>query len=291
MGKSVKFDFSVPCNIAETTLELIEKHKIKELNMSGSKLSKVLPRRMASIITKMEKIEMNNCRLTAPQLNHILEQIDQTGSMIVMDIGTNDLSACGHRLMSSLVLLKVLHIPNTNLTPAQTMVLFTALLDTKVCKVKELNLRSNDLSSVPPEMLATVLCRLEKAMLWGCQLDRDQVQQVFQEVGSDQGCGHLREMEISDNDLSSVEAIVLTRAVTVLNKAFLAHTNLNFVQINVLLTEIHIRGLASQLDKNNGQARPFNLSRLDIDGNKVEQMMELVKLCENVASQLEMFRY
>jgi len=290
--RSVKFDFSVPCNIAETTLDTMDKHEIKELNMSGSKLSKVQPWRMAYIITKMEKVEMNNCRLSSPQLKLILEKLVNTDSMTELDIGTNDLSTSEPRLMSSLVLLKVLHIPNTNLTPAQTMVLFTSLVDSNVCKVKELNVRSNDLSSVPPDMLASSLCRMEKAMLWGCQLSGNQVQKVFQEVGSDQGCGQLRELEISDNDLSSVEAMMLTRAVTVLNKAFLAHTNLNFVQINVLLTEIQCRGLGGTLlDKTNGKVRPFNLSRLDIDGNNVIQMIELVKLCEIVARKLKMFRY
>jgi hypothetical protein len=101
--------------------------------------------------------------------------------------------------------------------------------------LRELGLQCQDLSAVGPDLLAGTVAGLEEVDLYGTQLTCQQAAAVFTAV-----CGRsqLKRLYIGNNDLTSVGAELLARAVASLEEAGLQAAELTAHQVETILHRI-----------------------------------------------------
>eukprot|EP00092_Neocalanus_flemingeri_P021617 GFUD01023447.1.p1 GENE.GFUD01023447.1~~GFUD01023447.1.p1 ORF type:complete len:352 (+),score=137.57 GFUD01023447.1:47-1102(+) len=251
--RSVKFASPVAAGQAEEMIGLVGgRESVMELDITSSKLSKVQPETLGSLVRELEVVVLTNCRLTLPQLNNIFNVLseDKPCKLQELYIGTNDLHTLPPTLLARCVnKLSILHCDNTYLLDSQVDALFLAISQEN-SKLKELNILSNDLSSVSPTLISTSLISLVTVNLWGTMLTSDQVDAVFTILAKD--C-KVTNLNLSNNDLSNILPSSLSSCISRLTRAELCHCNLVPMQATMLLTNV--------------ATQDCKLARLDLSGN------------------------
>ena len=87
-----------------------------------------------------------------------------------------------------------------NLSDEQTLALFEAIQDSEELELKNLDIKQNNLRSVPSDILANAICRLEEVNLEGCNLSNEQIMAVLERIGSDLN-QNLTELDISQHEI------------------------------------------------------------------------------------------
>ena len=103
--------------------------------------------------------------------------------------------------------------------------------------LRRLNISGNDLSRVEAELVAGAVVRLEEVFLLNTRLTSQQTELVLTRLLSSQSPA-LRGLYIGDNNLASVSAALLARAVGSLQTVSLDDTNLGSQQVTALLSGI-----------------------------------------------------
>ena len=236
--RNIHFSNPVPANQADDVISLVTAQKsIKNLDISFSKLSKVQPDKLGVLVKGLEELRMNNCRLTFQQIKTILKVISNDASckMQKLYIGTNDLHQLPLDLLAkSIPKLSVFHCDNTYLLDIQTEAMFKAI-SKESSRMKELNIHSIDLSSLPPSLITSTLASLESANLWGTMLTQEQLEDIFNMLPT---VTKLKHLNLSNNDLSLIPPYTFSSSISKLIKAELCHTKLIPIQITMLLTKV-----------------------------------------------------
>merc|ERR1711988_1052683 len=131
----------------------------------------------------------------------------------------------------------VLHLkpPSPDLTPDQVQSIFHEITNCANLQLTEQDISFNDLSSVPVDVLVNAISRLETVNLTGTHLTPDQTQGIFQKIAN---CENLKltELGIRYNNLSSVPADVLVKAISRLETVDLRRSQLVPAQILAIFT-------------------------------------------------------
>ena len=151
----------------------------------------------------------------------------------VLNIGANISCVSPVLLARTLSQMEEVDLGRSSLACAQASALATALA--QGVRLKRLNLFQCDVSSVVPELLARAVTNLEEVTLWHSRLTTQQVEAVFRALASSSA---LRRLDISYNNLSSVEAGVLGQAVARLEMADMGSTSLTGNQVTSILTAV-----------------------------------------------------
>ena len=101
--------------------------------------------------------------------------------------------------------------PRSRLTADQISAVFTSLSATKEHKLEYLDLRLNDLVSVPADIMAAGISGLEAVLLNVTQLTGEQLSGIYRMV-ADRRCSRLREIKISRYHPSSISQDIQDRA-------------------------------------------------------------------------------
>ena len=119
----------------------------------------------------------------------------------------------------------------------QARAIFLAIRDCKTLRLRTLNLYEERLSSVPPEVLAEAVTRLEVAILPSTRLTSPQVKAVFRAIATSNNL-RLQTLNLGTERLSSVPPDQLAEAVTRLKVAKLQDTHLTPAQVSSLFINI-----------------------------------------------------
>ena len=127
----------------------------------------------------------------------------------------------------------------------------------------------NDLSSVREDLLVKAISRLERVELEDTRLTPNQVQRIFYKIAN---CENLKltELVICRNNLSSVPADVLVRAIARLKIIRLRGTDLQGAQILAIFTLV--------AERRSSSLREVDLGRVDISSSSVpDELRERAK--------------
>ena len=117
-------------------------------------------------------------------------------------------------------------------SPAQANVIFQSLAQGS--NVNILSLFHTNLSIVKPQLLASAVTQVGQITLWSSQLTTKQIEAIF---GALTTPGKLRILDISYNNLSTVNPKVLAVTVNSLESVDLGCTSLRGEQVNAILSE------------------------------------------------------
>ena len=142
---------------------------------------------------------------------------------------------------SALLRLESVSLWGNCLTGEQISQLFLAITETSQLRLRKLNISGNDVSRVEADLLARSVVRLEEIFLLNTRLTSQQAELLLARIvspslQSDQS--PLKALYIGDNNLASVSASLLARAVVRLQTVSLDDTNLSSEQVTSLLTII-----------------------------------------------------
>ena len=125
-----------------------------------------------------------------------------------------------------------LHLRRCSITPRQATELFIAIGEDE-SKLTMLDLNSVDLSAADAEVLAREVPKIRWVLLQSCSLTARQATALFTSIGEDE-C-KLRVLDLSANDLSSVQPSFFIRPLKFLKGLYLNGTNLTTNQVETIL--------------------------------------------------------
>jgi len=255
---------------------------LEELSLSFTTLEEVPPRLLATALGRIKRIRLRGNRLSKSQAIALLDSV-QFEEMRELAVTKNNLGLVPAVQFQQLPLHRLtrLEFTHCSLGALHLLPLFASLA-TPSSSVRHLLLRAAPLSSVPSAHMAAALDNLETASLVDCRITASQAEQTFEVLRENVS---LREVDLSQNCLSSVKPAVMARVVNRLEKANLSHCSLTRGQVQKLLQEslinsqltlLNIRGndlqvAQPQLLEKNGVVelihRPHDLSTYGIGVN------------------------
>jgi len=193
-----------------------------------------------------------------------------------------DLSSVDPELLAQAVTqLEEVWLQRTSLTPQQVTAICTAM--TGNSQLKTLDLRANNLSLVDAGLLAQAVTQLEEVELGYTRLTPQQVTAL---CTATTGNSKLKALNMFDNDLSSVDHIILSKIVTQLEEVALGYTRLTPQQVEAifaaLVTSCHLKILKIVVN---------NLSSVDPDVlARVTNKLETVNMRDTHLTEQQMTR-
>ena len=95
----------------------------------------------------------------------------------------------------------------------QSVALFAKIINSQdMNRLKSLNIKSNNLSSVPKDLLAKAVVRLKRIKLYYTRLTAAQVGTLFAKIVNSPDMNRLKSLNIKWNNLSSVPGDLLAKA-------------------------------------------------------------------------------
>ena len=159
------------------------KSKLKELDISDNDLSSVNKHDMARAVNNMEKIDLEDTKLTNQQCSQIFKCAENESNLKVMKIGHNDLRAVEPGSMARAVgKMEECGLQYSKLTNQQAEDIFKHINED--CKLKNFNIRGVNLSSVNGHVLSTGVANLYQVNLGYTNLTTLQLEAVFMAIRS-----------------------------------------------------------------------------------------------------------
>ena len=103
------------------------------------------------------------------------------------------------------------------------------------CFVKKMYISLNKLSSVDPRLLAIAVTRVEEVVVLMTELTARQVEAIMATL--DAGGGLVKRLNISFNNLSTVDPALMARVVNRLEEVKMNKTELTVLQMETILTQ------------------------------------------------------
>ena len=186
-----------------------EEIKLKRLTIwFRNNLSDISPDILAEAIVRLESVVMNRwyswAELTPGQFLSIFHKIANCENLRLteLDIIYNDLSSVpADVLVKGISRLEIINLCRTELTSSQAQSIFHTIAKCENLKLKELNIESNDLSSVPADILVEAIRRLTRVHLEGTLLTPAQMNDIFTLV-AERTSQNLRFIYLWGNDVS-----------------------------------------------------------------------------------------
>jgi len=216
-------------------------------------LSSVEPGLFARAVTRLEDVNLCDTAITDDQKQALFEAMSQNCKIKKLDLSGNNLSSVEPGLFSRAVTSLVnVNLSYTKITNYQKHMFFTAM--TQNCQLKTLGLSCNNLCSVEPRLFARALTGLVDVNLCNTHITDEQKQALFTAMSPN--C-KLKTLDISENNMSSVESEMFANAVS------------RLVDVNLCLTNItldQVQALFIAMSKN------FQLKKLDLCCNNLSSV-------------------
>ena len=228
--------------VSEELLQVVAHHPgLRSLDMSDAnhrlppdaKFPGLQAALLGAAVSNLTVLSIWETHLTTEQAQAVLVGI--TGSSLVkLDISYNDLSEVPARVLVGAVRgLEVLRIQANQLGEEQVEAVFTALGEEQEGKLKSLQVSYNSLGSLNPELLARVVGRVEEVGLMTCLLTPHQLHHLFTALSNS---NNLRRLDISHNNLSTLEATLLAEVVNKLEVAVVNRAGLDQEQVTAIIS-------------------------------------------------------
>lgn len=214
--------------------------KLTELNLSCTDLSTFCPHTLFFIISRLRRVNMFGTDLRTGQLTVLFSKIHGCRDLKLkrLDIGYNKLSNMSCEILTQGVLrLEEVNIQNTHLTAEQISYFLEEIRVTRDLKMKNLMIGGHDLSSVDPDILSEVFCKLRHLQLWGFYLSKDQLNFIFDHMRLTKTL-KLRHLGIHHIKLSSASRYCLAFAICKIKEVHLINSHLVTEQLNTIFHTI-----------------------------------------------------
>ena len=223
--------------VSEEVLEAVARHRrLRVVEMGCAKLSSVDPSLLASAVSRLEEVGMDRTELTVLQVEAIMTAIHGRDCPVKkLDISYNNLSTVDPRLLANTVKsLEEVGMVMAKLTFQQVEEIMSAI-GAGDCFVKKMYISLNNLSSVDPRLLAIAVTRVEEVVVLMTELTARQVEAIMATL--DAGGGLVKRLNISFNNLSTVDPALLARVVNRLEEVKMNKTELTVLQMETILTQ------------------------------------------------------
>ena len=228
--------------VSEHLLQVVADHPgLRGLDMSDAnhrtppdaKFPSLQANLLGAAVSNLTVLSIWETHLTTEQAEAVLVGI--TGSNLVkLDISYNDLSGVPARVLAAAVRgLEVVRIQANQLGEEQVEAVLNALEEEQEGNLKSLQISYNSLASVKPELLARLVARVEEVGLMTCLLTPHQLQHLFTTLSNSNS---LRRLDISHNNLSTLEASLLAEVVNKLEVAVVNRTGLDQEQVTAVIS-------------------------------------------------------
>ena len=204
----------------------LSSHKIRGLNLEEVDLSRASPM-MLLCTSRLSELRISNTMLTQQQISLIWTAFKSSDFKIFSMSGSN-LSGVEHEALVRVASnVSKIDLSNTSLTAAQVTAVATALSENlKIC---EIDLSDNSLDGVDPDLFASVMSRARRLSLVNTGLTAVQVNKLLKSCTSG-GCP-MESLDLSANQLSTIEPELLADAVNSLRDVTLVDTGLSVNQV------------------------------------------------------------
>jgi len=228
---------------SEELLQAIASHPaLRSLDISDTPLPRIGADLLASSITGLTKLSIWETHLTTEQAEALLTRMTNTHQLRILDISYNDLSEVDPQLLARAVVeLEELRLCGTSLTSEQSEALVSALNEGDNW-LKCLHISYCNLATIDPAQLAKVLSGMQEVAVMYSSLTPLQLNSFF--LGIIQGSGVLARVDLSYNNLSSVDPDLLAEAVNKLESVTMNRTCVTSDQVtNILVKSLETTSL------------------------------------------------
>jgi len=217
---------------------------IKSLDISRNTLEYVQIEHVKKALSRLETLNVSKCKLSTWRASELFKAvIDDSSPMINLDISRSDLTWLNSEMLIKAVnKFESLNVMQSKLQSNQSGVLFRAIGESS--KLKHLNISETSLYLVSPERMHG-LPYLETLILRNTGLSTSQIKTILNNIR--QGC-RLRELDLSENDLSKVKSELLKRIVPRLHTLKIRKTELTTQQITAIFAGINKKSKLTNLD-------------------------------------------
>ena len=236
------------------------------------------PKLLSQAVTKLETFGIIDH--TADQISAVLTKlsVEKDHKLRTLALTHNDLSSVPTDiLVAGISGLEKVDLSWTSLTSQQLTGIFSSLSDNEGHKLRDLNLRTNDLSSVPTETLVAGISGLEKVNLaknvffGDTVLTTEQLTGIFSRlsVSEDQ---KLKTLTLECNKLSSVPTETLVAGISCLEEVNLKNTYLTTEQLEEIYRMVADRRCPRMRKIDLGENdKSFHISKDILDRAKLNQ--------------------
>ena len=247
-----------------TALDQENNATLKNLCLDSQDLSVLNPEVLAKVFSTMYEVMIYDANLTPSQVNAIFSKISISNvagesPLKKLEIGSNNLSSVEPDLLGKVAEeMESLDLSRTNLSTKQLKVLLTAASD-DLSELMNLDIGSNDISSIHPKLLARAINQLELATISDCSLTTEQAEAICLEFDN---VPILSELNIDHNDLSLMNSQLLSRVAHEVKIVDISWCSLKTEQAAALFTEIQTLT----------QRNIFRMKYLNIQGNNLSEL-------------------
>lgn len=212
-------------------------HSLTDIDLDHVNLSHVSGDIIAKAIARLTKASLPYTRLNSTQLTTLLQTILTSTTLTSLSLRSVKLAHVSSDLLTKAISgLKQADLSDTSMTIEQCESLCTKTTSkTSSTLLEDLSLRSVPLSRVPADLLAQAVIRLNSADLSHTYLTRQHVSIIFTRLLQKQH-KNLRNLNLSNVDLSRVLCDNLGKSISELESADLSHSSLTGKQCKALLT-------------------------------------------------------
>jgi len=196
---------------------------LKKFQLNFTSLRSLPSHLLARSLCQLESVELENTSLTSHQLETLFNEMKSNSKLLHLNLSDNPLSDVNPiTMVSSLCKLESLSLAKTSLSTQQLNILCSTWAQSTP-SLKHLDLSRNDLSSVPAKHLADIALHMESLDMSHAKLTSDQANDLCTAVGHSR---NLTSFDLSYNNLSHVNWLVIQRLVAKVEKAVLDLTEL-----------------------------------------------------------------
>ena len=224
--------------VSEELLKAVARHQgLRQLDMRFANMATLEPSLLARVVNRLEEVVMKDITLNLRQWEAILNEISAGDCQVwKLSISGNNLTSVDAGLLARAVKsLEEVELEDTQLTEAQAEAILTAI-STGDSKTNKLDIGHNNLSALNPSLLASVVARMEEVEMVKTHLTVQQLEAILADIST--GVSQTKVIDISNNELSSLNPSLLTSAVTKLCELRVGNSQLTLVQLKAILTAI-----------------------------------------------------
>lgn len=215
--------------------------RLKSLTLDRNDFS-VIPTTdlMSQALVRLEAVSLWKTRLKFYQLDRLFCEIAESESLELrsLDLSFTLISSVTASLLAkALVRLEAVVLFDTRLDDSAVLSLLTEISVSEKLTLRSLDIRYNQLSCVPPQLLSRSLVRLEEVDLWNTLLTSHQLHSILEAIARSTQL-NLSKLSLKGLDLSPASSDLLSQAMVRLAQIDLTATKLSGDQVTSLLNTI-----------------------------------------------------
>lgn len=255
-------------------IEVISKTNIKSMRMLNCNLSYANPEMISALFNNFKSLELEDTVLTEAQAEMIFTTMAQQTMLKELKLSTPLSEEISISLLAPELLgaafnkLEVLHLRWVIFDQGFWETFFQMMCaDTNL---RELLFEYQGLHNVPPKVFSAALNKLQIVDLSQIDVDHSQCRALIEAIARDTKIEHL---DISSNNLATIDPDILAEAVNKLRKVDISNTNLTSCQIERILKGINFDSKLKDLDIDQNRLIKISPDLLASAANNLERVV------------------